>query len=88
MIKCCFFFYRTIVCILTVKDISFNVLKYIFLISAGGVACGRDLGRGQIFLLFLSLADHIPDASICGMVSVILNTCDKFSSRTSSNMSN
>ncbi len=29
------------------------VLKFIFLIiSAGGVACGRDLGRGQIFLLF------------------------------------
>ncbi len=30
----------------------FNVLKYIFLKSVGGVACGRDLGRGQIFHLF------------------------------------
>ncbi len=26
--------------------ISFNVLKYKFLISAGGMVCGRDLGRG------------------------------------------
>ncbi len=34
-------------------------VRYIFLISAGGVACGRDLGRGQIFLFFL--ADHMPD---------------------------
>ncbi len=32
--------------------ISFNMLQYIFLISAGGVACGRDFGRGQIFLIF------------------------------------
>ncbi len=33
---------------------SFNVLKYIFLINAGGVACGRDLGHGQIYLFFVS----------------------------------
>ncbi len=25
------------------------------------MACERDLGRGQSFLLFLSLADHIPE---------------------------
>ncbi len=37
------------------------MLKYIFFISAGGVACGRDLGHGQIFLIFLSLADHRPE---------------------------
>ncbi len=38
------------------------MLKYIFLIiSDGGVACGCDLGRGQILLLFLSLADHMPE---------------------------
>ncbi len=48
-----FIFYRTIVSIITIEYISFNVLKYIFLIiSAGGVACGFDLGRGQIFCLF------------------------------------
>ncbi len=36
------------------------MLKYIFLIiSAGGVACGRDLGSD--FPSFLSLADHVPD---------------------------
>ncbi len=29
--------------------------------SAVGVACGRGLGRGLIFLLFLSLADHMPE---------------------------
>ncbi len=51
----------TIVCFLTVYGISFNVLKYIFVISSGGVACGRDLGRGHIFPSFLSLADHMPD---------------------------
>ncbi len=44
-----------------VRYINIFVLKCIFLISAGGVACGCDLGRGQIFLLFLSLADHMPD---------------------------
>ncbi len=54
----------TIVCILTVYGISFNVLKYIFVISSGGVACGRDLGRGHIFPSFLSLADHMPDKSL------------------------
>ncbi len=32
------------------------------LINAGDVACGRDLGRGQIFLIFLFLADHMPAA--------------------------
>ncbi len=38
------------------------MLKYIFvIISDGCVACGRDLGRGQNFLIFLSLADHVPD---------------------------
>ncbi len=34
-----------------------------------GVACGRDLGRVQIFLLFLSLADHMPDL-ICHYISL------------------
>ncbi len=38
------------------------MLKYIFvIISDRCVACGRDLGRGQNFLIFLSLADHVPD---------------------------
>ncbi len=38
------------------------MLIYIFLIrSAGGVACGRDFGRGSDFPSFLSLADHMPD---------------------------
>ncbi len=35
------------------RYINIFVLKCIFLIiSAGGVACGRDLGHGQNFLLF------------------------------------
>ncbi len=31
------------------------------------MACGRDLVRGQIFLLFLSLADHMPE---CNLVDI------------------
>ncbi len=41
----------------TIKDISFNVLKYVFLI----ISSGAWLGAWSDFLSFLSLADQMPD---------------------------
>ncbi len=42
----------------------------------GGVACGRDLGSGQLFPSFLSLADHMPDYryvfTLCQIVILVL----------------
>ncbi len=43
------------------------MLKYkCFIISAGGVVCGCDLGAWLDFPSFLSLADHMPEC--CGQM--------------------
>ncbi len=52
IIKCCFLFLQdNSMYYYNIRYINIFVLKCIFLISVGGVACGRDLGRGQISLL-------------------------------------
>ncbi len=56
IIKYCFYFFTSAqVCVITIENVSINLLKSVFLIIiAGDVACGRDLGLGQDFMLFFS----------------------------------